>query len=85
MINMDSLELHNHRPMNFSLPVTLTSSDNEYMMYPAKGVIKAYEQGADLSITVAVFQSLNPSGTLNPPVVVKNPVFTYGENNLDSI
>lgn len=61
----------------FSLPVTLTASDNTYIKYPANGVIRFCEQGTNLSIIKAVFHALKADGSLGAPVEVKNPVFNF--------
>jgi len=61
----------------FPLVVNLMASENDYLSYPAKGVISINEQGTDLSVIVAIFRRLKDDGSLGAPVVVKNPVFTY--------
>lgn len=61
----------------FSLIVTLTGSENEYLTYPVKGVIRFCEQGMDLSIIYAVFHRMDDEGRLGPPVTVSKPKFTF--------
>jgi hypothetical protein len=71
-----SLKAHQIKPHNgFALKVRLMASENEYIRYPAKGVLHVLEQGSDLSIIVAVFHVAYPDGRLGSPVVVRNPRF----------
>lgn len=61
----------------FSLPVTLMESQNDYISYPAKGILRICEQGTDLSVIAAVFHHLKDDGSLGPSVEVRRPIFTY--------
>ena len=57
------------------MAVELLSSDNTFLSYPVKGRIEIIEYTLDGRIS-AIFYLLE-KGT--GPVVVKNPVFTYGK------
>lgn len=61
----------------FSLAVTLMASDNQYLTYPVRGVIRFSEQGTDLGIRSAVFHRMDEDGRLGPPVVVRKPTFMF--------
>lgn len=76
----DSLAIHQIRTKasdGFALPVTLQSSDNEYLRYPVDGVIRICEQGTSLTISQAVFHRFNDDGSLGAPVTVRNARFSY--------
>ena len=60
-----------------SLPVYLEESDNEYLAYPVRGVIRLCEQRTDLSIASAVFHCELDDGSLGPPLRVDNARWTY--------
>jgi hypothetical protein len=65
-----SLKIHQIRgkgTIGFGQVVNLTSSDNDYIKYPCKGVLDIIEQGMDLSIIVAVFHQMKDDGSLGPP------------------
>jgi hypothetical protein len=68
--------------VGFSQVVTLHSSENPHFNYPVKGIITIIEQGNDLSIVSAVFRQFRDDGSLNAPVVVKNPVFTHHDKRV---
>jgi hypothetical protein len=59
-----------------SLFVKLTGSENEYIKYPAMGLIELQEFGTTGSIIAAVFCEMN-GGRLGAAVQVKNPQFEY--------
>jgi hypothetical protein len=62
--------------MNSSLYVKLTASDNNFITYPAYGLLEILEFGTTGSIIVAVFrQALK--GNLGAAVEVRNPKFEY--------
>lgn len=76
----DSLKTHRIKCAGtswFSLPITLTDSDNNYLSYPVAGVIRFAEQGVDLSIIQAIFHALKDDGSLGPPVSAPNARFEY--------
>lgn len=76
----DSLNTHRIKCAGtswFSLPITLTASDNNYLSYPIAGVIRFAEQGVDLSIIQAIFHALKDDGSLGPPVSAPNARFEY--------
>jgi hypothetical protein len=74
-----SMDRHSIRPTHhMALPVTLLASDNTYLKYPARGVLQITEQSTRLGIMQAAFYSMTETGGFGAPVVVKNPVFSYG-------
>lgn len=75
-VDFKSLDIHCIKPKHgFALKVRLLASENEYIAYPAKGVLVIAEQGVTLEPIVAVFHRLRDDGTLGPPVRVRNPRF----------
>jgi hypothetical protein len=59
-----------------SIYVKLTASDNEYLAYPAFGLLEVLELGSNGSIICANFRPLH-NGKLSGYGQVKNPVFEY--------
>jgi hypothetical protein len=82
-----SLDHHQIRSMGsgiwFSLVVTLTKSENEFLSYPVKGVLRLPEQGTHLGVFSGVFHCLNEDGSLGAPVEVRHPEFTFDKGILD--
>ena len=60
-----------------ALKVRLLNSDNEYLTYPALGVIEIQEIGVTNEIINAVFRQIGKDGRLGAPVEVRNPTFIY--------
>lgn len=75
--SMANHQIKSHGISWFSLPVVLLDGDNEYLEYPAKGIIRICEQHTDLSAPSTVFHQLDRDGSLGPPVTVRHPVFRY--------
>jgi len=61
--------------------VELTSSHNEYIRYPAKGLLQITEIGRGGQIICAVFRELKADGSLAATVVVKDAAFNYTPND----
>lgn len=60
--------------------VTLESSDNTYIEYPATGLLTVIETGPFGSINRATFEKATDNPTqFGAPVEVRNPTFRYAD------
>lgn len=59
------------------IKVELYSSHNNYIDYPANGLIDVLEVGVNGEVISAVFIEISDIGKKSPPVLIKNPTFKY--------
>jgi hypothetical protein len=64
-------------PMPKELFVTLTKSDNQYLVHPCEGWLELFETGVSGSLIVGVWRGLLPDGRAGAPVEVRNVEFLY--------
>lgn len=57
--------------------VTLTNSDNDYLIYPCLGKLELFEFGVNGSLILGVWRGLNKDGTFAAPVEVRRATFSY--------